>query len=260
MPEGLSIFAYFPGYHNLIEALKRYSWFRTTWMEGKDLESSGLQHVIGILTILVLCIIASIYIRIRLRDIEANIIPEKKPNLKNFLEILVEITFNITKEVIGKEAAIYFFPLIGTVTIFVLFSNLMGLLPGFIPPTGNLNTTLAAALVVFFATHIFGFKKHGLNYLKQFFGPIISWKAVPLMILMFFVEIVGHIARPVSLALRLLGNMFADHTVVTIFTLLVPLLIPVPLMFLGLIVAVVQTLIFAVLTMIYISLAISEEH
>lgn len=229
-------------------------------MEGKDLESVGIQHVMGILLIFVLSIIVAIYIRVKLKDINANIVPERKLTLKNFFEVLIEITYNITKDVMGKEAAGYFFPLIGTITVFILFSNLMGLLPGFIPPTGNLNTTLGAAVIVFFATHIFGFKKHGIAYIKQFFGPIISWKAIPLMLLMFVIEIVGHIARPVSLALRLLGNMFADHMVLTIFTLLVPLLIPVPLMLLGIIVAIVQTLIFAVLTMIYISLAISEEH
>jgi len=152
----------------------------------------------------------------------------------------------------GKE----FILLVGTLALFILFNNLSGLVPGFLPATDNVNTTFACSLTVFVMTHYYGFKEHGIKYLKHFAGPF--WWLAPLMIP---IELIGHIARPLSLGLRLFGNITGDHLVTAIFFGLVPLLVPLPVMFLGLFVAFVQTFVFMLLSMAYFSGAIShEEH
>ena len=146
--------------------------------------------------------------------------------------------------------------IIGALALFIFLSNVLGMIPGFQSPTETLNTTGACAITVFCLTHYYGFREHGIKYLKQFTGPII-WLA-PLMIP---VELIGHFVRPVSLSIRLFGNIFGDHTVVAIFFSLVPLLLPLPMMILGLLVAIIQTFVFILLSMTYFSLAIEgHEH
>jgi F-type H+-transporting ATPase subunit a len=152
-----------------------------------------------------------------------------------------------------------FLPLIGTLGFFILFSNLLGLVPGFLPPTDNLNTTVACALVVFFATHYYGVKAHGFKYLKHFLGPVL-WLS-PLFVI---IEVISHLARVLSLSMRLFGNIMADHMLLSL-TLLTPsllvLFLPPLAMFMGVFVSLIQTFIFILLSMVYISLAIEEgEH
>ncbi|MBU1244710.1 F0F1 ATP synthase subunit A, partial [Myxococcota bacterium] len=147
------------------------------------------------------------------------------------------------------------FPMGAGIFVFVMFSDLIGLLPGFEPPTAHLQMNLAIALTVFVATHYFGIRQQGWRYLKQFTGD--SWLMAPLMLVL---ELVSHIVRPLSLTVRLLGNMFADHKVLAIFTLLFPLVIPIPFLFLGLLVSLIQALVFMTLSVIYFSLATSQEH
>jgi F-type H+-transporting ATPase subunit a len=147
----------------------------------------------------------------------------------------------------------------GSLAFFILFSNLLGLVPGFLPPTDNLNTTVACALVVFFATHYYGIKTHGLKYIKHFMGPV--WWLSPLF---FIIEVISHLARVLSLSMRLFGNIMADHTLLSL-TLLTPsflvIFLPPLAMFLGIFVSLIQAFIFTLLSMVYISLAIEEaEH
>jgi F-type H+-transporting ATPase subunit a len=152
-------------------------------------------------------------------------------------------------------------PLIGTCAFFILISNVIGLVPGFLPPTSNFNTTLGCGIIIFAATHLYGLKVNGFNHIKHLFGPVIGIKWLPLMLLMFFIELISHIARPLSLGIRLMANMTADHLVLTIFLGLVPFLVPLPMYVLGSIVVVVQTLVFCLLSTVYISMAIEEaEH
>jgi F-type H+-transporting ATPase subunit a len=150
-----------------------------------------------------------------------------------------------------------FIPLIGTLGLFILFSNLLGLVPGFLPPTDNINITAGCAIIVFFSTHIFGFLENGLGYLKHFVGP--KWWLAPIMIP---IEIIGQLARPLSLSLRLFGNITGDHLVLAIFSGLIPLVIPVFALFLGVFVSIIQALVFILLSMMYISGATehSQEH
>ncbi len=187
----------------------------------------------------------------------SGLVPPPKWNLRNLFEILCDTIFGLMVGVFGSEAkAKKFFPLIGSIGLFVLFGNLFALLPGFGPATDTLKTNLMLGLIVFFATHYYGFKENGFAYLKHFMGPILV-----LAPLFFCIEMISHIARPASLSLRLLGNMAADHKVLfTFFTLLpfVPILIP--FYFLGSLVCVVQALVFCLLSMVYISLAILHDH
>lgn len=177
------------------------------------------------------------------------------PNgLQNFLEAALEGILNLMDETMGPKGRSYF-PLIATLALCILVCNLMPLIPGFYPPTADLNTNAAMALVVFVMTHVIGIKEHGFKYLKQFMGPVL-----PLAPLIFIIEIISHLARPLSLSLRLFGNMYGHEVVLMIFLALVPFLLPVPMMVMGVLIAFIQTFVFTLLSMIYIAGALEEEH
>ncbi len=174
--------------------------------------------------------------------------------LQNLMEVVVTGIEGLLEETMGEEGKAYF-PLIATFALFILVSNLIALIPGFYPPTANLNTNAALALTVFVMTHVVGFKKHGGAYVKHFMGPI--WWLAPLI---FIIEIIGHLARPLSLTLRLFGNMWGHEIVLMIFLMLVPLFLPIPMMLMGVLVAFIQTFVFTLLAMIYIAGALEEAH
>ncbi len=174
--------------------------------------------------------------------------------LQNFFEPVIDGIDNMIEETMGHKGKAYF-PLIATIAFFILASNLIALIPGFFPPTANLNTNAAIALTVFAMTHIIGVKEHGIGYFKHFCGPVI-WLA-PLIVP---IEIVGHLARPLSLTLRLFGNMYGHEIVLMIFFGLVPFLLPLPMMLMGVLVAFIQTFVFMLLAMIYIAGSLEEAH
>ncbi len=173
---------------------------------------------------------------------------------QNFMESIIAGIDSLIEETMGEEGKAYF-PLIATFALFILVSNLIALVPGFYPPTANLNTNVALALTVFFMTHYIGVRKHGVAYLKHFMGPII-WLAP----LVFVIEIIGHLARPLSLSLRLFGNMYGHEVVLMIFLALVPLFLPIPMMLMGVLIAFIQTFVFTLLAMIYIAGALEDAH
>lgn len=183
------------------------------------------------------------------------IIPPAGFGMRNLFEMIIDGTYGMMVQVMGEKSAKRHLPLIGSLALFILFSNVMALIPGFGVPTASLTTNLGIAALVFVATHYYGLKEHGISYLKHFLGPV--WWLAPLMLI---IEIVSHFARPISLSIRLLGNMVADHKVVFSFFVLVPILVPVPFLFLGLLVSVVQTLVFCLLSMVYISMATAHDH
>jgi len=174
--------------------------------------------------------------------------------IQNFFEIAVDGILKFMEDIIGHHSRQYL-PLIGTLAFFILISNLIGLVPGFMSPTSNINTTAACAIIVFFATHYYGVKAHGIGYLKHFIGP--AWWLAPLMIPL---EIIGHLARVLSLSLRLFGNIFGEDLILLILVFLVPILAPLPMMFIAVFTSVVQTFVFVLLTMIYIKLATEEAE
>jgi F-type H+-transporting ATPase subunit a len=136
----------------------------------------------------------------------------------------------------------------------------MGLVPGFASATSNVNTNAAMAIPVFLATHFYGIRVHGAHYINHFLGPMRSLAALPLMILMFFVEFIGHIARPVTLTVRLFGNMTGKHIILIVLGIISPWIVPTAILGLGVLVSVVQAFVFALLSTLYLAGAVEHAH
>lgn len=159
---------------------------------------------------------------------------------------------------IGPKGA-RFLPLIATLGLFILLGNYMGLIPGLMAPTSSINTTLGLALTIWVYYHIQGIKAQGLwAYLKHFAVP--PGSPVGLAPLMLVIEIISHLARVMSLSLRLFGNIFGEELVILILFTIVPFLIPLPMMVLGLITGGLQAFIFVLLSIIYLQGAVAVEH
>ena len=180
--------------------------------------------------------------------------PTGKLDFATFFEIAIGGLYNFTRNSLGNKAKSVFF-LTGTFTGFIFFNNAIGQIPGFNPPTDQFNTTIVLGLTTFVAYHILGIKEHGLKYIKQFLGPAwyLAW-------LMFPIEIISHCVRPLSLALRLFGNITGDHRVGLVFFGMIPLIVPLPFLALGLFVAGIQTFVFLLLTLVYMQMAVSHDH
>ena len=220
-----------------------------------DATHFSLAHVFGLLLVVTFLIIGGIAYHGAVRKGGRDaIVPPRRFSLRNLFEMFSEAVLNLGEGVMGKKNARRYLPLLGTLAFVIFFCNALALIPGFTPPTDTLKTNLALSVVVFLATHYYGVKEHGLKYFKHFLGPI--WWLAPLMLP---IEIISHIARPASLALRLMGNMASDHKVVAAFFGLVPLIVPIPFLALGMMVVVVQTLVFCLLSMVYISMAVAHE-
>lgn len=212
-------------------------------------------HIFTAMLIVFFLMVATLLISKKLRRTEERIIPESKTTLTNIFETSVESILELMESIIGHDAEKYF-PLIGSVFIYVFLCNLMGIIPGFLPPTDNINTNLAISLTVFVYYNVMGVKAHGLkNYLKHFLGPIL-WLGP----LVGVIEIIGHAVRPISLSLRLFGNITGDHLVLGIFSDLVPVFVPVAFLALGLFVSFIQAFVFSLLSTIYIGLATAHEE
>lgn len=179
---------------------------------------------------------------------------------QNLVEVIAEAMYNLSMDTIGSHWGRPFFPLIATIFMFILVCNFMGLIPGFTAATSNLNTTASMAVPVFLATHYYGLKVHGTGYIKHFLGPIRSLAALPLMLMMLIVEGLSHLARPVTLAVRLFGNMTAKHQLLLVLGILVPWIVPTTVLVLGVLVSVVQAFVFALLTTLYLAGAVEEAH
>ncbi|PKN76628.1 MAG: ATP synthase F0 subunit A [Deltaproteobacteria bacterium HGW-Deltaproteobacteria-10] len=174
--------------------------------------------------------------------------------LQNVMESIIDAMYELLTNTMGEHGR-KFFPLIATLGIFILTSNLIGIIPGFESPTANINTNAAMAVIVFVSTHVVGVMTHGGKYFKQFVGPV-PW-LIPLMMP---IEIISHISRPLSLTVRLFGNIMGEDIVLGVVLLLVPLLVPLPVFILMIFTSVIQTLVFMLLAMMYIAGALEEGH
>jgi F-type H+-transporting ATPase subunit a len=175
--------------------------------------------------------------------------------LQNLFETLIGGLEDFMVGITGEEGR-WFFPLIGTVFLYVLTCNLLGLIPGFFPPTANLNTTASCAVTVVVFTHIIGVMYHGGKYIKHFIGPI--WWMIPII---FPIEIIGHLARILSLSFRLFGNMMGHELVLGIlFFLAGAFLAPLPIMALGILVCFIQAFVFFMLSTMYFTGAMEHAH
>jgi F-type H+-transporting ATPase subunit a len=174
---------------------------------------------------------------------------------QNFFEVVISGIEDFMVGVAGEEGR-WFFPLVGSIFLYIVTCNLMGLLPGFYPPTASINTTLSCAVVVFVFTHYVGLKYHGAKYIKHFLGPI--WWMIPII---FPIEVIGHLGRVLSLSFRLFGNMMGHELVLMIlFMLAGAFFAPLPIMALGIFVSFVQAFVFFLLSIMYFSGAMEHAH
>jgi F-type H+-transporting ATPase subunit a len=174
--------------------------------------------------------------------------------IQNFLEILVNGIEDFVVSNIGEKGRSVF-PLLMTLFIFILFCNFIGLVPGCMAPTANINTNAAMALSVFIFYNFIGLKEHGPKYIKHFTGPI-PW-LIPLMLP---IEFLSHLARPLSLTVRLFGNIFGEELVLLLFFMLLPVLATLPIYFLYSLADTIQAFIFFMLSMIYLKMSFEEAH
>jgi len=197
------------------------------------------------------------------------VVPDQGVTIRNVFEVIVEQLLEMGDMAMhGRENARKYFPIVGTIFFFILISNLMGLVPGLAGSTSDINTTVAWAIISFAVYNFVGIKQHGWKYIYQFMGPSlwepeVGGKRYHLRLLtpIFLpLELLLHLARILTLSIRLLANMFADHAVVLAWIALIPIGIPAIFMGLGTLVASLQAFVFALLTMIYIGMALEEAH
>ena len=226
-----------------------------TWLGTIGHLQGAWEHLGAAALVTVLLIVFAVKVRGSLANTEAALTPEDGTTARNVAEAFVEAIIGLAKSAIPDDAERYV-PLLATFFAFILMSNVLGLVPGFAPPTSTFNITFALGCVSFGAYHAYGVKAQGLgSYLKHFLGPVLF--IAPLMLV---IEIFSHAFRPVSLGVRLYANMFADHTVIEIFTDLTKVLIPVAFYGLGFFVCIVQSFVFTMLSAIYISGAVAHGH
>ncbi len=201
-----------------------------------------------------LIVVLSVTARVALGNAEAAVIPASKFSVKGFFELIVEFINSLVGMVMGDHGH-HLVPLFASVFFYVFLNNILGLLPGWSSATANMNTAFAIGLFIFVTYNFLGIKENGLAYLKHFLGPMLL--LAPLMLPL---EIISHVVRPMSLGLRLSGNMTGDHTVLGIFLDLVPYGVPVIFYGLGTFVSFVQAFVFTLLSMIYIAMATAHDH
>ena len=226
--------------------------------------------VVGLVTMGIcaaVILIVSLAAAISLKRAKYPLIPESKLTLRGTFEIIAEFLVWLGDSAMGKENRKYL-PFAGTLFVFLLTMNLFGLIPGFVMPTHLAEINLGLAITVFILYNFWGIKEVGiLAYLKHMFGPFSGWM-IPLGVFLFCVEVLSHLIRPMSLTLRLYGNMTGDHMVLGVFTDMtrglfeqgIPMPIPVVFYFMGTLVSLIQAFVFTLLTMIYIRLATAHEE
>ncbi|KUK11106.1 MAG: ATP synthase subunit a [Clostridia bacterium 41_269] len=220
-------------------------------------ETHYLFHIFGLGVTSTVTTMWAIMLVLTILSILATRNMEKIPKgIQNALEMVVEMLLNFFSGIIGYEKARMFLPFLGTMFLFILISNYSGLIPGagHVPglaaPTSTWSVTAGLAITVFFATHIFGVKAHGIGYLKKFLQPVFM---LPL-------NIIEHFVRPLSLSLRLYGNIFGEEMVIATLLGLIPYFVPLPVMLLSVLFGLIQAIVFTLLSSIYFYEATEEHH
>jgi F-type H+-transporting ATPase subunit a len=227
-----------------------------TTVFGHPLTWHSLEPLATSLMIALILVGVGLAVRSRLVRADSAVVPDESLTLRTFVEVFLDYFYTLAKDVMDAKRAKKYFPLIATSACFVFCANVMALLPGFPIATTSFDITLGSALVVFILFNFYGFKENGFAYVKHLAGPV--WYLAPLI---FIIELISLFVRPITLALRLMLNMSVDHLLLSIFMGFLTVLVPIPVMILGCIVVLVQTLVFTLLTCIYIGLATEhEEH
>lgn len=214
-----------------------------------------------------LLILAGFQVRRALASAGGGVIPDDGVTTRNVFEVVVEGLAGMARDRMGADWR-HYFPIVGTLFFFILVSNLMGLVPGLDGSTSDANVTWAWAVIAWVFYTWIGIRKHKLAYLLKFMGPsffetTIAGRHVHVRLLapvFIILELPLDLARMLTLAVRLLANMYADHTVIAVWLSLVPIGVPAIFMGLGIVISVLQAFVFALLTMIYIGLALDEPH
>ena len=254
MPEHTSFFHYLLS--SFPDAFKQNAKnFGTTFLSGNPLGYKDFEPVFAAAFIMLFIVYLAAELRSTYRDLKASAVPEDKLTLRTFFEVFFEYFYDLAKGVMGPKNAKRYFPLIGSSAIFIFVANAIGLVPGFNPPTSSWNVTIGCALLVFVLFNYYGIRENGWGYLKHLAGPTPA-----LAPLLFPIEVISLLVRPVTLSIRLMLNLTVDHLLVSILMGMYALFLPIPIFFLGLIVIVVQTLVFCLLTSIYIGLATEHQE
>ncbi len=259
MPEHTSWFTYliamFPALgHNM-------SAFGSSFLGNQPVDAHSAEPLVASIAVMLLVLLLAVLVQPALANQDSAVIPETRLTLRTIFEIWIGYWYGMMKDMMGPKRAKRYFPLIGALSVFIVFSNALGLIPGFTPPTSNWNITLGCAALVFIMFNYYGFKEGGLGYVKHLFGPWLGWPYVPVNLLLFVVETFSLFIRPLTLSIRLMLNMAVDHLLVTIMLGMVALFLPIPVLILSTLIVIVQVLVFCLLTSIYITLATEhDEH
>ncbi len=257
MPEHTTFFSYllaqFPA---LAENMKVFG----KSLFGEQVGLHGAEPLLASIVMMVILVGIALGIRGQVVNYDQSVVPDAKLTWRTFFEVFVGFWYDTMKDMMGPKRAKRYFPLVGSLACFILFSNALGLIPAFAPPTSNWNITLGCALIVFVMFNYYGLKENGVHYLTHLFGPYIGWWGIPINLLLFIIEVVSTLIRPLTLSIRLMLNMAVDHLLVTLTLGMVALFLPVPVLVLSTLVVVVQVMVFCLLTSIYISLATEHDE
>jgi F-type H+-transporting ATPase subunit a len=230
----------------------------TTWLLQLPFlpHDSAYVHINGAVLVFLFLLVCSLAANWLIRHrLEQHVIPSPRLTLVSFVDLMIEGLYGMITSTLG-ESGIKHFSFIASVFLFVLFGNLLGLLPYSGSPTANVNTTFALGGFAFIYYNIMGIREHGLvGYLKHFLMGL-GLFGIPIA----FLELISHAVRPISLSVRLFVNMFVDHALAAQFGEVFAWLLPVPLLFLGIVVCVIQAFVFATLTSVYVQMATEHEH
>ncbi len=232
----------------IVEGINKFlNWFLSLFIQiEKGREIIPAHIIMALLTTLLIIIFFKLTVK------NLSLFPSR---IQTFLEVIFKFFRNLIDEAVGEEGRQYL-PVIATLGIFIAISNLWGLLPGMGSPTADLNVTVGCALFTWTYYHVQGMKKHGFfKYLKSFAGPVwyLSW-------LFFPIEIISHLSRPVSLSLRLFGNIFGEDLVILSIASLLAYIAPLPMMAFAIFTSFLQAYIFVMLSLIYLAGAMASEH
>lgn len=238
-----------------------FLWF--TWLS-KHVTHDNIHIVHGVVVFLFLLTIGLLYKK-SLKSVDEELIPTGQVSLKDVVQAGIQSLFNLVRGVIPHHTEDYF-PLVCAIFFYIFCSNLLGVIPGFLPPTENISTNAAVAITVFFYYHTVGIRRQGFKkYFQHFLVPdlgkgfimiFVRYSLIPILVV---VELISHCVRPVTLSIRLFGNINGDHRVLSTFNDLVPAVVPVAILAFGIFVAFIQAFVFTLLSSIYIGIAV-EGH
>ena len=258
MPEHTSFFSYLIA---MFPALgKNMEIFGETFLGHKRVDAHAAEPLVASAFVVLVLILLALAVRAKVKNYDESVIPDDKLTLRTFFEIFIGYFYNMMKDMMGPTRAKKYFPVVGTAACFILFSNVLGMIPGFLPPTSSWNITAGCGVCVLVAFTYYGLKAQGTGFITHLAGPWMGFAMLPINVLIFAIEVLStFIIRPITISIRLMLNIAVDHLLLSIMLGIFTLFLPIPIMILGTLVAIVQVLVFCLLTSIYIALA-TEGH